>query len=341
MLAARALALLPPLLAAFATASAAARTDGVALAYDRDPDAFSCPTRAELEVAVAERLGTSPWATRAERAIAVRIEPSAYGYVAEIELYERGERSAERVLSSTGYDCEPLADALVLALAIAIDPVRALAPPPVDEPPPEPPRLLDTGTASASPPPPALDDDPTALSWELGAGVFTGLGAAPGAFLGVTAQGAARSGPLSFHLELRAELPGQVVLSPAGAERAAVGGSLLAASLAPCWRVVGGAFLPNGRFAWGALCGVAQGGALWVSSEGLRDARAALAPFLAFGARLHLDVALLRWLSVRGFVEMLVPVTRVTLTDDVTGASLWEAPAMTLAVGISGISLLP
>lgn len=341
--------------------AAPAEGDTFVFVYRRHVDAFACPLGDDLQQAVVHRLGRDPFRARASAGVFVHVEPSRYGYVAEIELYRDGVLDGQRVLSSTGYDCEPLTDAIVLAVSIAIDPLHGLAPPTaVPQTPPavahaasserhrsaageDPaPRLVLSTDGAHVAPPQALVDDPTALQFELGAGGFIGLGAAPGSILGGVVEGAARSGRISFHLELRAELPGRAELGVGAFDTpATAAGSLLAASLLPCVRVVGGPFLPNGRFAWAAVCGVAQGGALVVGAEGLRDATGGVAPFLSFGVRLHLDVALFAGLSIRTFFEVLVPVTRVTLTDRVTGATLWEPPPMNVAFGLNGITHLP
>ena len=50
------------------------------------------------------RIGRDPFRARASQAVEVRIEPSQYGYVAEMTLYKDGVQRGERVLASTGSD---------------------------------------------------------------------------------------------------------------------------------------------------------------------------------------------------------------------------------------------
>jgi len=328
-----------------------------ALRYERDADAFGCLTARELRTAVSERIGRDPFRARASQAIGVRVERTQYGYVAEMSLYEDGVLRGERLLSSTGSDCAPLGDALTFTLAIVIDPTHGLSAKPAsrDGGPSEKlapllvrlparayaPVPVLTGDPKAPRYPSPADDDPTRLTYELGVGGFAGLGAAPGALGGGLVQAAARSGPLSFHLELRAELPGSVpVEGVADYPDAVVGGTLLAVAMQPCFRLGGGPFLPNGHSAWAAVCGVAQTGAMLVAAANLRDESVGVAPWLSFGARMHLDLPVQRWLAARGFVEVLVPVTRVTLTDRVTGFAIYEPPWVTVSVGLSAVALL-
>jgi len=75
------------------------------------------------------RLGWDAVRVDASRSIIGRVEPRREGYVANLELEEPGARGARRTLESQGADCTPLDDAVVLALALAIDPNAALAAP--------------------------------------------------------------------------------------------------------------------------------------------------------------------------------------------------------------------
>jgi hypothetical protein len=334
---------------------AAADTGSVTLVYERGADALACPDVEVFKRAVDERLGRPVWGARSRRGVFVHLGAPRYGYAARVELWQDGARRGERELSSTGSDCAPLADAVALATSVAIDPLHALVPAPrraVDEPVVDHaeraerahrqrPRPLNTGGRSTAalprPLPSPLRDDRTGLSFELGGGGFAGLGAGPGALGGLTLQAAARSGPVSFHLELRGEVPGRLPL----AGQATLGGSLLAGSVAPCVRFVGGPFLPNERVAWASLCALGTLGAVLVGADGISRARGAASPWAGVGGRLHLDVLLLSHLIGRGYFEVVAPVLSARLIDEVTGATLWEPPVLAVSIGIQGLALLP
>jgi hypothetical protein len=331
-------------LVVFASADAAPRA--VVLVYERDVAARACADEATFRQAVADRLRREPWSRRSREAVAVHLERTRYGYAARVELWKDGERRGERELSSTGADCTPLVDAVVLATTLAIDPLHGMreesepelreAPEPSIDPArrrrPLPIRGGRGGGGPAN-----VSTDREGLTFELGAGGFVGIGATPGSLLGVTAHSAVRSDDLSLHLELRAELPGASPL-PGGGQ---LGGSLLAAQLAPCLRFVGGPFLPNSRRAWASACGLVVAGAALVGADGIRNARGAASPWGGAGARLNLDIELMSALGARGYVEVVMPLLSVRLIDEVTGATLWEPPLATFAIGVQGLALLP
>jgi hypothetical protein len=101
----------------------------VALEWTRADGADACVDAATLERRVEERLGWDAVRAGAPRSIVGRVERRRDGYVAKLELEEAGARGMSRTLESEETDCTALDDAVVLALALAIDPSAALAAP--------------------------------------------------------------------------------------------------------------------------------------------------------------------------------------------------------------------
>src|SRR5437899_3138587 len=111
------------LVAAAARAEPAPRAH---LVYVRDAGAGECPDEAAMRAAVAARLGYDPFGERASLTVSVMIAPSGRGLRAQIDLLDAASEAAgSRALISARRDCVELASATVLAIAIAVDPLRA------------------------------------------------------------------------------------------------------------------------------------------------------------------------------------------------------------------------
>lgn len=115
--------------------------------------AGSCPSGTAFERRVAARLGRIPFTEPAERTIETLLSRKEDAWRAEITLRDAtGIVQGRREIEAVGADCEPLAEATALALALAIDPDAALgspatvpelqpvAPPQLSPPPCPPPR---------------------------------------------------------------------------------------------------------------------------------------------------------------------------------------------------------
>ena len=104
----------------------------------------TCPDASVVAASVGERLGYEPFDATAPDTLKVTVIKKDRGLQARIEMLgSDGKSKAERVLSSRRSDCADLAATMALAIAIAIDPFRATAPPhPLadDRPPPPPPE---------------------------------------------------------------------------------------------------------------------------------------------------------------------------------------------------------
>ena len=120
-----------------------AQPASVRLDYEQKEGTGGCPGAAAVAASVAERLGYEPFDSSAPDTVKVTVIKRAIGLQAKIEMLgPDGKAKAERVLSSRRSDCGDLAATMALAIAIAIDPFRANAPPAAasDAPPPPPPE---------------------------------------------------------------------------------------------------------------------------------------------------------------------------------------------------------
>lgn len=121
------------LLASEARAAAPARLEWVRL-----EGAGSCVDRTELEARVRRRLGTEPFDPRASRSIEGVVQRTGKVWRAQIVVRSRPEEPSppRRELESTAENCESLSSAVVLAVALAIDPAAAFRDASVEAPPP-------------------------------------------------------------------------------------------------------------------------------------------------------------------------------------------------------------
>lgn len=327
----------------------------IALRFERARGLERCPGEARLREEVRERLGYDPFVREADREVSVRLEGArGQTVLARIALSRGGVPGGSRELKAARADCEALVEATALALSIAVDPLYGTRPRAAPSDAPAETALTDRGTARDLPPPsprpasrrivgsdweppPApLTDDTRRLIFEVGAGAGVGLGAGPGSLLAGSVTVGARSGLLSLHLEGLAEAPGDVSV----AADAAVSGGLYSLAFQPCVRFWAGRLL-MGRAAWATGCGIAAAGAFLAGSQGLDDSRLVVAPWLGFGGRATLDVALLHWLALRLAADVIAPVTRISLTDPATGSSLWVSPVVAARGGILLVAFLP
>jgi hypothetical protein len=192
-------ALAPGLLAA-----AAARAEAIGsaeLSWVRASGAESCPAPSAMRSAVARRLGRDPFTRDAEISFEVVVEPRSPGWAARIVAQGTDQGAGSRELESAAPACDSLAEAVALAIALAIDPeavertaraqVAAAALPQ-----PEP----ATSVANSAPPatPVAAESGESEarshdrISGGLDARGLASLGLLPGAALGVGLAGEAR-----------------------------------------------------------------------------------------------------------------------------------------------------
>lgn len=177
-----------------ATSSAAQeRGDNVRFAWVRDDGAESCPDASMVRRAVSERVGRDPFNDAARTSIDAVVRRSSTGFSARFFVRgATGESLGTRELTSAAPTCEPIAEALALALAIVIDPTVALRPDPTTN---APRALAPTQTTSRPPPSRAAfraapEASPLSLSLSLS---FAGaLGVLPFAAVGASLEGELR-----------------------------------------------------------------------------------------------------------------------------------------------------
>jgi hypothetical protein len=310
------------------------------LVYTRESGAEPCPDEPAVRRAVAARLGYDPFvdgdgaAGMIDRTVRVTIGPSGHWLRATIELVdETGELVGAHQLAPRLRGCDALASAMELAIAIAIDPLRASAPPaPPTEPSPTPePSPLPTparGNASANANAnananasantvaralrraraPELHDSPaedhlyddTRVHLVGRFSILAAVGSAPAATWGLALGLAAQWRRFSLGGELRADLPGSSV-SAGGT----VSSSLVTVHLLPCVRAYGFFF-----------CGLLSAGMVIAYGSEFPVDRRVVLPFFGGGARTGVELKLGRALGLGLAADLLAPFTRARLQLD-------------------------
>jgi hypothetical protein len=321
----------------------------VRLTVERQAGAEACPDERELRGALIGRLGFDPFDDAATREIrcSVRRDDGAGAYHARIQVVSgAAPASGGRELTSRRGDCAELAEAVELAVGVAINPLVAPAPAPtaaVTPPEPTPPENRDPpAPASAREPPahrpttapeaapavaqaiapapvPARAARRTQIGVRADAGAALGFG--PGAAAAVGLGASLRRRALSLDVETRFVAPSSAAL---------VGGSVSAwswnASLGPC--------LHRGP---AAVCAVASAGVLRASTTGLAMTGAATAPTVAVGARGLLELPISPRLRLRWAAEVGAPLVTVHLAVD--GRDAWTSPRVN-ALSSLGLGLI-
>lgn len=133
----------------------ASELSGSELEVSRKPEAADCPDTALLTRSVGA-LGTAPSQPSEPMRVEVSFEHNQDGYTATIRSF--GRKPGLRRLATTGKTCEPLADAVAVALAVLLD----LIPPPENK--------VETRATDAAPP---IDER---APFVLAVGVRAGVG---------------------------------------------------------------------------------------------------------------------------------------------------------------------
>jgi hypothetical protein len=123
----------------------------VRLHWVRLEGAAACIDASMLEARVRQRLGSDPFDPRAQRTVegVVRREGESWSAQIAVRAHPGDAEPPRRELKSQTKDCEALGEAVVLAVALAIDPEAAFSTPKPPAPPPP-------ATAPAPPPPPVV-----------------------------------------------------------------------------------------------------------------------------------------------------------------------------------------
>lgn len=319
------------------------------LSVEHARDALDCADAARAQALVVARLGYDPVQQSAAMRARVRWSRAGQRFVVTIAIERPGRaRPALRTLSSRARTCEPLGDAMSLALAIAIDPVAAaeiaalpsdarprvslvsaIAAPRAIESAAGKARLATVFVASVSEVI-ALTARPS-LRWFASARV--GL-EAPSSIPTVALEAVAMSGALtvgfgvgarewSARLELAGSLPARVRQN----------------TVAPLdlWNLGVTALGCGHPRPWLALCGASSATITGASSAELQLVAGSLAPGLALGARVALEPRLgpsplSLSIALDGLGWLVAPALRLD------GQALWSRPRLTATLS-AGINL--
>ncbi len=338
--------------------AAVADDDRVLLTITRIGDVSACPDDAELRDRVRARIGSEPFrdelaqdAGARARTLHVQLTRDASLLMVRIDLDSPAGARARRELSGP-LDCQLVADELVLAIAIAVDPLLLMRPAPTAAQPaarpaaqaaaqaaaqvrvPAPPEDADARAAQegvyagrrgdlpivVEPAAPFNPPRPNAAWVRAGAGVSTMTSPVPTQTM--RAEASLDYGPVDVDVGARFDLPSTFFVAGGGALRLTV----IAAHLAPCLAVALGAIRLRG-------CEVNEAGSLIAEGDGLADGIAAAHPWIAVGGRAAIDLPVTSdlWLFFAG--DTLVPLLRPRLVNRVDGALWYQPPALAVLVG--------
>jgi hypothetical protein len=256
---------------------------------------------------------------------------------AEIELSQGEQDEGGQELTSTAADCGALSSAVALAVSIAIDAEatasqdhndvteaqpswpagdreRAAADPAKLPGPTEPATTAPVEHKSTPPTPGPLPGAASRLRAWLAS--FASFHELPATTWGLSVGGEATFPGLSLGLELRGDVPQEVVAGP-GVIRAWT----VVATFAPCIRA---------RFVFG--CPLLSGGALFGQGEHLSQPGQGVTPYAAAGGRLGFEVPGLATPWLRVFGDVSTPLTPTSLGFD--GTQLWRTPSVSALLGV-------
>jgi hypothetical protein len=292
------------------------------LEWARLEGAGSCIDGVELEARVKRRLRSDVFDPRASRSIEGVARRTGNVWRAQIIVRAHPDDANPplRELESAAADCESLSNAVVLAVALAVDPAAAFSDAAVDAPPaPKPPEKTEVPPASATAAPPSAQSGHAELA------VAGQMGLLPHASLGIE-LGAAATLTQRFELGLRARAFPEVAVG--GNPSYAVG--LAALTLELC-AVVRPAQAVELRGCAGPAVGLLHAAVL-AGDRTQPGQRASLA------AELGLDAAfaVTRTLAFQLGARAAVPVTRYRFTLEGSDAALFTQSAI---AGIAHIGL--
>lgn len=335
-----------------ATAEPPASTTGAVgarLQYTRDDAASRCPEPSALQDAVSSQLGYPVFEREPiTHQVSVQIAAQKRGLRAQIEVRKSdGTPLGSRAIESPSSTCEELSSALVLAIGIALDPTRWLAP---RAPAPKPsivgcpaptvcpvcPVQQATDTESPFTPPPAPPEPVEEPSSFRNFGISAGIGLGAGALPAISSAGlidlSARWTSAGIHLTGVAHPSASGGgggggasadgLSPPGD---AVEGQLLLGQLAVCGLVPLHARLDFGACALGSLGSLRGIG----TASGARDASATAAA----GAQVRLSLEVAGPLFAEASADLQANLVRTELYVDSSVA--WTTPAFWGGLGLA------
>ena len=287
------------------------------LRYQRLAGAESCPDQAAFEAEIAAWLGYDPFSNSSPREVSVELSGGPSGLTAHLQLVEAGGKIlGQRTLQTASPDCRDLTQALVLAVALAVDPLpitRDVIAPAEPTPPPTPAVRAAPATPVAQPvrasgPKTEVTIDVGPLGVALGSPQF-----APGLVAGVEL----RWDWLSVELDGEGD-----AFTGQSWQAGSVQVSLAAAELAPCYRTaIVGVCFPV------VAAGVEMG-----HGQNIPDPSSQPLPYMGVGGRVLADFHLTGPLSLRLQVEGLGTVLGASFGVGHAGvyADVWDTPALTV-----------
>jgi len=347
---------------------------GFRLEYSRS-GAQQCPSDTALQDAVTARLGYSPWSTGGARTLVVVVERGAEGFAGSVTLLDADRVTlGRRELTSRQATCDGLADALALAMAIAIDPLRAMTseiqPPPPEPPPqlvapPEPPAVFFDWLPSGSPTPPPETPpppEPPPTPPPAPASTPSAVTTPPAPTLPpLRVRWPVRSVPswrLGYFVGTGARLALWAAPAPAPGAWLFAGVMVESFSLAvevrldvPTFSVVDTGTvsvqhaLVQGAGCWhpGVLMGCVTlgGGGAQAAGHGLDRAARVVLPVMTAGVRAGVNAPLTRLMAVQFTVDAVAVPLGIRLRDSVSGQTLWSTPPLGLVVGAAVVLRRP
>lgn len=312
------------------------------LVYERSRGAERCPDISVLRRSVQSHLGYDAFEDGA--ALQIRCDVAARGtrLIASIKVSDRASGLAgERNLVAPRANCAELADALALAIAIAIDPLlpsdgaaAAGSGPPEENPPPAP-TAHDDGRAMPQQDAPdpvdrthteyqaTADQRPVPIVVSIGAGPSLAYALEPNLAVGLSLGLMLRRGPLFAQLDAHGQAPSHLRY-----RTGTVTAQLFTAAIAACLDHRG----VN-------ICGVGEAGFLAGAAEGYAYTTHDRTPFLAAGLRLGWQQPISSKWSALVYATGLVPVIRTTLWVD--SEPIWTTPLLAVRLGLLGFFAFP
>jgi hypothetical protein len=302
-----------------APASALPARAAVRLAYTRTPAAARCPPEQLVRDEVARRLGYDPFVPDAADQLTLTLSLArtrdGASFVAAAELRDpAGALRFQETLRDPG--CAALVSAMATSIALELTPISRPAPPLSPAPP-----APAGADARSAPPGPA-----TALArgprLQMALSSSFAVGATPSTAAGLAWSIGGRWPSVSVGLEGRG-----LVSTSSRIENMLVQTSYLASAVAICGHA--GPFFGCGRVEAGALIFDPEHGYRVTPEDHFA---------LGLAARGGAEWAVDERFAVRGYADLLGPLTRTHLRDLDTGRILWSTPRASLAFGLGVVA---
>lgn len=321
------------------TASAEAQADAphARFLYERAESAARCPEADEVEERVAARLGYDPFEDDAASLVELHVSRQRGAMTGHIVMRDAaGEILGERTLTSRDASCQALMASVEVAIAIAIDPVRAAQPiapevvpepvvvtEPVSEPVvAEPVPVIEPVVVTEPVPEPAPETPGEPVRLRVAVDLHTAILYGDVPSVGLDVGVGFEIGFFSLDLEGRAELP---------TESAAVGGrvhtSVYLGSLVPC-------------FHYGVFSGCLDigTGALRTEGDGFAMSRYVTSWIWQAGARAGVEVPVGDVFRLRAHAALATSINRVTLILE-DGTNVWHTPDVWLRITLGAAAV--